>query len=115
MMSLLIAVFCNTFDALKSKVNERLMFRRAMYCVTIEKLFPIWYHQHRSWGRNGCNVGSKLGITPAECKNNSQSDFLPTTETTGLLEKLKNFYGSNSQQHLTRRPRSSTPGGCVTV
>jgi len=71
MLSMLIAVFCNTFDALKSKVNERLVFRRAMYCVTIEKLFPLWYHQHRRWGRNGCNMGKQLGIIPRKCMRTS--------------------------------------------
>jgi len=108
MLSLLIAVFCNTFDALKSKVNERLMFRRAMFCLTIEKIFPIWYHQHRSWGRNGCNVGSKLGITPAECKNDSANDFFTREESAGLLGILGKSVPSYGSTGL-HTPRSSKP------
>jgi len=73
MLSLLIAMFSNTFDALRSGVNERLMFRRAMFCVTIEKLFPQWYHLHRSWGSKGCVIGSRLGVSPADAKQSPGS------------------------------------------
>lgn len=66
MLSLLIAMFSHTFDALKRHTNSRLMFRRAMFCVTLEKLFPQWYHHHRSWGKKGCNVGCKLGMNSTE-------------------------------------------------
>jgi len=72
MLSLLIAMFSNTFDALRSRVSERLMFRRAMFCVTIEKLFPQWYHRHRSWGSKGCVIGARLGVSPADTNSPNQ-------------------------------------------
>jgi hypothetical protein len=117
MVSLLIAMFSNTFDALISKVNERLMFRRAMFCVTLEKLFPLWYHQHGSWGLTGCNIGSTLG----ECHDDSLEPDLPDqqqsdsiwedlrAETVGILDRSMG-YGSTSSGDLLQRSRTGIHG-----
>jgi len=96
MLSLLIAMFSNTFDALRSKVNQRLMFRRAMFCVTIEKLFPQWYHKHRSWGKEGCNIGSRLGITQSEAVT---SEALPRS-TTSVYREPSEFARSSRFSRL---------------
>jgi len=106
MLSLLVAVLCNTFDALTTKVNERLMFRRAKFCVTIEKLFPIWYHQHRHWGKNGCDIGSKLGVTSIESENDTvltPGDVLTASERTGLSRFFADYGAGRS---TPRRDRS---------
>jgi len=82
MLSLLIAMFSNTFDSLRHKVNERLMFRRAMFCITIEKLFPQWYHRHPSWGNKGCVIGWRLGVSPSDAKELPEGENLMSASTT---------------------------------
>merc|ERR1719410_1900669 len=66
MMSLLIAMFTSTFDALRVTTTQRLMHRRAQFCITCEKLFPEWYYNHWRWGSRGCKIGSKLGFNVAD-------------------------------------------------
>jgi hypothetical protein len=66
MMSILIAMFSNTFDFLKEHVEERFYYQRAMFCITLEKLMPQWYHRSSLWGRDGCLIGARLGLTGHE-------------------------------------------------
>jgi len=74
MMSILIAMFGTTWEDLKVQVNERFLFRRAMFCITLEKLFPQAYHAHPSWGPSGCNIGHPLGSAAPDTKEMSESD-----------------------------------------
>jgi len=65
MVSLLIAMFSSTFDVLKVTTSQQLMYRRATFCITCEKLFPQWYYTHWRWGHRGCKIGAKLGLRQA--------------------------------------------------
>jgi hypothetical protein len=49
MMSILIAMFSNTFDFLKEHVEERFYYQRAMFCITLEKLMPQWSPLSACW------------------------------------------------------------------
>jgi len=120
MLSLLIAMFSNTFDALRSRVNERLMSRRAMFCVTIEKLFPQWYHRHHAWGAKGCNIGSRLGVSLADTKDLLETLIRPTpwsnkslnmpNEASTLISPASGYGSAPSTSRQSMSPRRQPEG-----
>jgi len=56
MMTILVAMFSNRFDELKERVHERFLYRRAMFCITTEKLMPVWFHELMHF-----QLGKRLG------------------------------------------------------
>jgi len=89
MVSLLIAMFSATFDVMKVKTTQQLMYRRAEFCITCEKLFPQWYYSHWSWGARGCKIGSKLGLNLADSGTLSKKSFRgrPDFDSYGSLDQ----------------------------
>jgi len=57
MLTILVAMFSNRYDILVAHNRERLLFRRATFIITLEKLMPQWYHT-----RANLTTGRPLGM-----------------------------------------------------
>merc|ERR550537_868649 len=56
---MLTAMFLSRYDRLVEHVNEIFLYRRALWTISLEKLFPLWYYNYFNF-----NIGTRIGGEP---------------------------------------------------